>query len=50
MVYLRAALGIAFFCAVAWLISSERRRVPWRIVVFGLLAQLVLGWTILNTL
>lgn len=45
---LRGALGIAFFCLVAWLLSSNRRRFPWRVLVFGLglqfaLAALILG-------
>ena len=39
MTLLRALIGIAFFCAVAWSLSSSRRRVPWRVVLWGLAAQ-----------
>ncbi|MEM7305151.1 MAG: nucleoside transporter C-terminal domain-containing protein [Planctomycetota bacterium] len=46
---LRALLGIAFFCAVAWALSSERRRFPWRVVFFGLGLQVALGALILST-
>jgi CNT family concentrative nucleoside transporter len=46
---LRAALGIAFFCFASWLLSSHKRRVPWRIVFFGILLQVVLAWWILDT-
>jgi len=49
MTYARAALGIAFFCFVAWLLSSNRRRVPWRVIVFGIVMQAGLGWFILGT-
>jgi CNT family concentrative nucleoside transporter len=46
---LRAALGIAFFCLASWLLSSHKRRVPWRIVGFGILLQVMLAWWILDT-
>ncbi len=46
---LRAVLGIAFFCVVSWLLSSHKRRVPWRIVFFGILLQVLLAWWILDT-
>ena len=36
MVIARALLGLAFFCAVSWLMSSDRRRVEPRIVVLGI--------------
>jgi len=49
MVILRGMLGLAFFCLAAWALSSHRRRVPWRIVVFGLALQGVLAWLILGT-
>ncbi len=49
MPYLRAAIGIAFFCFVAWLLSSHRRRFPWRVVVFGLVMQVTLGWFVIQT-
>ena len=49
MPFFRAALGIAFFCFVCWLLSSHRRRFPWRVVFFGLALQFGLGLLILGT-
>ncbi len=46
---LRALLGLAFFLLVAWLLSSHRRRFPWRVVVTGLLAQVALALVVLGT-
>lgn len=46
---LRAGLGLAFFCAVAWALSSHRRRFPWRIVGAGILLQFGLAALILGT-
>ena len=45
----RAVLGVAFFCLVAWLLSSDRRRVPWRVVGWGLGLQVLLAWWVLGT-
>ena len=45
----RGIIGLAFFCLAAWALSSHRKRVPWRIVVFGLAMQLLLAWLILGT-
>jgi len=49
MTIARGLIGLVFFCLVAWGLSSDRRRFPWRIVVFGLAMQAVLGWAILGT-
>jgi CNT family concentrative nucleoside transporter len=49
MVYLRALLGIVFFCAVAWLMSSDRSRFPWRIVLWSTLLQIGFAALILKT-
>lgn len=46
---LRALLGLAFFILVAWLLSSHRRRFPWRVVIGGLVAQVVLALLVLGT-
>ena len=46
---LRGLIGLAFFCAVAWALSSHRKRFPWRVVVFGVAMQAVLGAVILKT-
>lgn len=49
MSVLRALLGLAFFCALAWLMSSDRKRVNPRVVVVGILMQLALAVLILKT-
>ena len=49
MVLLRGLLGIAFFCFVAWCLSSHRRRFPWRVAAFGVALQFGLGALILGT-
>jgi len=49
MPYLRALIGLAFFCLVAWLLSSHRQRVPWRVVGAGIVMQVVLGLAVLKT-
>ena len=49
MPVLRAALGLLFFCVVAWLMSSHKRKVPVRVVVWGLALQLGLAWALLRT-
>jgi CNT family concentrative nucleoside transporter len=35
--------GIAGLCFIAWLGSEDRRRVPWRVILWGVGLQLVLG-------
>ena len=49
MPVLRALLGLVFFCAVSWALSSHRRRFPTRVVVFGIALQVVLGAFLLRT-
>lgn len=49
MEYLRAALGLLFFCGLAWLFSDDRRRVNVRVIVAGLAMQLALAVVILRT-
>lgn len=41
--------GIAVFCLLAWLLSSHRNRIPWRILFGGLLMQFVLAWLIIDS-
>ncbi|HEY9689389.1 MAG TPA: Na+ dependent nucleoside transporter N-terminal domain-containing protein, partial [Coleofasciculaceae cyanobacterium] len=36
-------LGIFGLCGVAWLFSENRKRVPWRVLVWGIGLQLLLG-------
>ncbi len=41
--------GIATLLGIAWALSSDRRRVPWRVVGVGLTIQLVLAVVLLHT-
>lgn len=41
--------GIVVFCALAWLLSSQRGRIPWRIMLGGLLMQFVLAALIIDS-
>jgi concentrative nucleoside transporter, CNT family len=36
-------LGIFGFCLIAWIFSENRRVFPWRVVITGIVLQLVLG-------
>jgi len=49
MPLLRAALGLLFFCALAWSLSAHKRRIAGRVVIFGVLMQFGLAWFILGT-
>ena len=42
-------LGLLTFILLAWLISSNRRRFPVRVVAGGLFLQLLLGFLVLRT-
>ena len=43
------AVGLFTFIGLAWLISTDRRRFPVRVVLGGLILQLVLGFAVLRT-
>ena len=43
-----SALGLVSLAALAWMLSWNRRVVPWRVVVSGLLFQVLLGFIILS--
>jgi len=45
----RGLLGIVVLLGLAWLLSSDRRRFPWKLVVGGLILQWVLAWIVLRT-
>lgn len=49
MIYLRALIGIVVLLSLAWLMSSNRRRFPWRVVIWGIGMQLGLAFLILGT-
>ena len=42
-------LGLFVFILLAWLVSSHRRRFPWRVVIGGLLLQFTLAFLVLQT-
>jgi CNT family concentrative nucleoside transporter len=42
-------LGVALFLALAWLLSENRARFPWRIVVGGVALQVVIALLLLKT-
>ncbi len=44
-----SAVGFVVMLAIAWLVSSDRRRPPWRIVGWGVGLQLGLGVVLLKT-
>jgi CNT family concentrative nucleoside transporter len=44
-----SALGLFAMIAIAWAFSVDRRRMPWRTVLFGLGIQLVLALLLLRT-
>ncbi len=49
MVFLRAVLGLSFFVFAAWLLSSDRKRFPLRVVVWGLVLQVGLALLLIHT-
>ncbi len=42
-------LGLVAFVGLAWGLSSDRRRFPWRVVLYGLAIQLALALLLLGT-
>jgi len=45
---LQSAFGFVAFVLIAWLLSEDRRALPWRIVVSGALLQIVLAAALLK--
>ncbi len=46
---LHSLLGLVVMILIAWAMSSNRRRFPWRVVIGGLLLQFLLGMAVLRT-
>jgi concentrative nucleoside transporter, CNT family len=46
---LRSLLGLLVLTFIAWLLSTDRSRVPWRVVIWGLTLQLLFALFILKT-
>ena len=49
MGHARGLLGIVVLLAIAWFLSSDRRRFPWKIVIVGLALQWALALLVLRT-
>lgn len=49
IVILRGLLGVAVLLGVAWLLSTDRKRVPWRVIAWGMGLQLLLAVLLLGT-
>ncbi|MGF1509201.1 MAG: NupC/NupG family nucleoside CNT transporter [Myxococcota bacterium] len=47
---MRSGLGIVLIVGLAWLVSSDRRRVDWRLVSIGLSLQIMLAVLVLSPL
>ena len=45
----RGVIGIVVLLAIAWAISNNRKKIPWRIILWGLGLQIVFALTILKT-
>lgn len=46
---LRSVLGMVFLLGLCWLLSNNRKVVPWRIVAWGIGLQVLLGLFVLRT-
>jgi CNT family concentrative nucleoside transporter len=46
---LMSALGLLVLMGLAWLLSTDRRRVSWRTVAWGLALQLIFAVLVLKT-
>ena len=49
MLFVRALLGVTCLCALAWLVSSQRRRFPWRMALYAIGLQLAIAGAVLGT-
>ena len=49
LVRLRGLLGVVFLTVAAWALSVNRRKIPWRIVLWGLGLQFIFAVLILRT-
>jgi len=48
MDYLRGLIGVIILLALAWLLSNNRRNISWRLVVTGLLLQIIIAIAVLK--
>src|SRR5487761_2494697 len=45
---MRGLLGLAALLAIAWALSEDRRRIPWRTVTAGVVLQVALAMLLLH--
>jgi concentrative nucleoside transporter, CNT family len=48
MDYLRGLIGIVVFLFVAYLLSTDRKRIDWRLVVTGIMLQIIIAFCVLK--
>jgi CNT family concentrative nucleoside transporter len=48
MDYLRGLIGIAVIIVIGWLCSADRKRIDWRLVVTGIILQLIIAVLVLK--
>lgn len=48
MTALQSLLGLLVFCLIAWGVSENRKRVEWRVVLTGLLLQIIIAVALLK--
>ena len=48
MDYLRGGIGIAIIVLIAFILSSQRRKIDWKLVATGLLLQIIIGVCVLK--
>ncbi|MDJ1466392.1 nucleoside transporter C-terminal domain-containing protein [Cytophagaceae bacterium DM2B3-1] len=48
MIYLRGVFGLAFLIAVAYMFSSNRKAIDWKLVGTGILLQLIFGLLVIK--
>ena len=44
-----SVLGLFVMIAIAWAMSTDRKKVPWRIMAWGIGLQVALGFVVLRT-
>ncbi|MEQ9454755.1 MAG: nucleoside transporter C-terminal domain-containing protein [Phycisphaeraceae bacterium] len=49
MEILRGLIGLAALVLLAWLLSSHKSKLPWRVILWGLILQILLGWAVLGS-
>ena len=46
---IRSLVGLVFLLMVCWLLSNNRKIVPWRVVLWGMGLQVILGVIVMKT-